>query len=649
MKHIDFQPIKDKLEKDKHVSGWLNSYTKKSSKSTMLSGLAYLVYFSGKDMEQLKRLNPEKLGKLVTEDARIKAISNGYTKSTARTLHTSGKSFFHQTWKHRYPNSLFETDKKSHEFKSKAEYSIRKVILQDKARILLDQCESTTEKAIFAFMYQACQRPQVYPILKIRHAKEIFERDKGPYVFHLTPNLDLKVDVEYDFAVGEDAAYFIRQMVNERKEAGEQINDESPLFRSYSEKITLENGKQVMRKLSRDSMATKGISHSQIRSITRKIAEKSGQQQTTITRLGAKFNWITPRAFRANFKAQMRLGWQRNPFAANLNSDIFLDYLIGHEAPFRGAYDIFTTEFVREEYAKAEPFMSLREIPDFSEDKLQYDRMVDNIRNRAEVLRVKPTLKEIQKIDSDVTKNLDDRRKLLKVIEERLDALNIQVQLLASDETDSKVALAAWKFNQEENKTVDEKIAKLKEFRRQLEENKDKYSFLKGSLIANKEAQDIAKSESMTLEQKIEQLEKVKSDIEEGARRDQELNIQLHEKLAVLRIYTGEQYSALFKEQLRKELQRMQSRHESIDDTLPIQIRVIDDLILRHTPNSVSPSMRTSSALRHSMKSQDRLPEIIVKKFGSPQLLQKFLNANNYKVTQMSPDLTCVLEPKDGV
>jgi hypothetical protein len=33
----------------------------------------------------------------------------------------------------------------------------------------------------------------------------------------------------------------------------------------------------------------------------------------------------------------------------------FLDFILGHTTPYRGAYDTFDHEYVREEYAKAEP------------------------------------------------------------------------------------------------------------------------------------------------------------------------------------------------------------------------------------------------------------------------------------------------------
>jgi hypothetical protein len=58
----------------------------------------------------------------------------------------------------------------------------------------------------------------------------------------------------------------------------------------------------------------------------------------------------------------------------------FLDFMLGHRAPYRGAYDTFDHEYIRDEYSKAEPQLTfLRNRSDLAQGKPETNsqRIVD--------------------------------------------------------------------------------------------------------------------------------------------------------------------------------------------------------------------------------------------------------------------------------
>ena len=81
---------------------------------------------------------------------------------------------------------------------------------------------------------------------------------------------------------------------------------------------------------------------------------------------------LHPYAFRRGWKIMMRRGGVTDP--------IFLDYILGHRPPYRGAYDTYDHEYMRQEYAKAEPQLTfLRNRSDLVQRKQEsnFQRIVD--------------------------------------------------------------------------------------------------------------------------------------------------------------------------------------------------------------------------------------------------------------------------------
>ncbi len=91
--------------------------------------------------------------------------------------------------------------------------------------------------------------------IRFGHIREQLEKNVNPIVVGVKGELVdekgvnvNKASVPYRFAIGRETAELLRQMIQERRDAGESINDESWLFRSYSQKTV---GKAGMRRLAR--------------------------------------------------------------------------------------------------------------------------------------------------------------------------------------------------------------------------------------------------------------------------------------------------------------------------------------------------------------------------------------------------------------
>jgi hypothetical protein len=130
-------------------------------------------------------------------------------------------------------------------------------------------------------------------------------------------------------------------MLEERAKRGEDVKQDSWLFRSYSKRM----GDGYVRKV---RMADEGeaLSPSQVREIVKSAALRIGIQE----RYGKRYLYH-PRGFRRYWKHQLRMG--------GVHTEL-LDYMMGHVLPYGGAYDRWTEEDIRREYKRAERYISLR-------------------------------------------------------------------------------------------------------------------------------------------------------------------------------------------------------------------------------------------------------------------------------------------------
>jgi hypothetical protein len=66
--------------------------------------------------------------------------------------------------------------------------------------------------------------------------------------------------------------------------------------------------------------------------------------------------------------------------SGGVTDPVFLDFILGHRPPYRGAYDTFDHEYIREEYSKAEPQLTfLRNRTDLVQGRQEnyFQRIVD--------------------------------------------------------------------------------------------------------------------------------------------------------------------------------------------------------------------------------------------------------------------------------
>jgi len=284
--------------------------------------------------------------------------------------------------------------------KPRTTYEQRAELTQEEVANLVYSARSLRDKAIICFLAQTGQRVGVLSALKYGHIREVLGRGTSPYVITM-PELFLnfksqninKGSVEYQFCFGEDTANLIRRMLDERKEGGEAITDESWLFRSQqnvSRKQTWTGGRAGAGRLEvhvkRLNETGKPVERRSIEHIVNAAAAAIGIQKVIVTKLGEKNLAIHPHTFRAYWKQQMRL--------AGIQDDELLNYVVNHELPYDGAYDRFRT-ILPKAYASAEPCLSLSTRPRIEEVKKE--AALEAMRHFATAFGIDPMKVRIEK------------------------------------------------------------------------------------------------------------------------------------------------------------------------------------------------------------------------------------------------------------
>jgi len=207
---------------------------------------------------------------------------------------------------------------------------------EDVAR-MVDAATNLRDKAVIAFLPQSGQRVRVLTALRYKHVKDDLEAERVPIIVRV-PEVLLamrginvnKNRVSYKFALGGDAAYFLKLMIEERRRQGEEITDDSWLFRGYA---YLPEGSIAPRRVPRGAPGPP-ISTQRIREIVHRAAWSAG-----IQRKGpGKIYRIHPHVFRRFFNTQLR--------SAGVDR-IDREYLLGHRLPYAGAYDKYTYDYIR--------------------------------------------------------------------------------------------------------------------------------------------------------------------------------------------------------------------------------------------------------------------------------------------------------------
>jgi integrase len=258
------------------VKRWISNFPDRPN--TRRSYLIWLSKFSlwiGKDPDVL--IADAKSDSSETHDL-LKTFYNyllekGFSSNTAVLAYQALRSFYR--W------NEINLGRTPRGFKGRVEYASSYVLSQEDVAKIVYSCESLRDKALIAFLAQSGQRCGVITALRLKHVRRGIERKEYPLIIDIPPILRNNKGVNvnklgdtYRFAIGKDAITLLIEMLKERKNIGEPLDDESWLFRSYAI-VREENRKPV-----RASKTERGqpLTTAAIREIVHRAAKKVKRQ-----------------------------------------------------------------------------------------------------------------------------------------------------------------------------------------------------------------------------------------------------------------------------------------------------------------------------------------------------------------------------------
>jgi len=353
------------------VSEKIKEYTQYPSVEKWLLNLkpssrkAYLPWL--KRFCEYVNLNPEQVLQNAKSDKealhdRLKAFrqkleSDGLASKSYQTGYITIRSFL--AW------NGAKMDKMPRAYKGRTRYESSRIIEPWEVNKMISFGKSIRDKAIISFIYQSAQRIGVLPALRYRHIRTQLERNINPIIVDVKGDLINSAGVNvnksstpYRFAIGKECSDLLRQMIRERIDAGEAINDDSWLFRSYSRRVG-----PGFRRIAQSERGP-ALTGETCNDLIKEAAEKAGIQvkmdigKSVIGQQKVKYE-IHAHAFRRAWKSAMRKG-------GVVDSEL-LDFMLGHELAYQGAYDKFDPPTLSKAYAQAEPYLTCMTTPDVTE------------------------------------------------------------------------------------------------------------------------------------------------------------------------------------------------------------------------------------------------------------------------------------------
>jgi integrase len=350
------------------IKGWLRSVAP-------LTGKRYLYYLKG--FCSFSRLSPRQLLSLAQNDKmRVKEriadfhrenVGKGYALHTCRNSVIAIRAFlsYNEVRFGKLPISL----------RADTEYESNRIFTRQEVFRMLVGARSPRDKAIISFVVQSGQRVGVITTIQYGQVRRQIEDSISPVVIDVNPNLS-KCNVRHSFAIGQECVDFIKIMMAKRESAGEIIDDESILFRSPSLGWSRIGDEMVYGGTAYQHEKGRRLDTASIGILMRKAAAAGGVALNKAIPKGNFPRWnryeLHPHAFRRWFKITVR--------RAGVTDPAFLDFILGHRPPYRGAYDTFDHDFIRQEYAKAESQLTfLRNRADLAQGRQEKDsqRIVD--------------------------------------------------------------------------------------------------------------------------------------------------------------------------------------------------------------------------------------------------------------------------------
>jgi len=228
---------------------------------------------------------------------------------------------------------------------------------------MLSSVRNIKSKAMISLLVQSGQRVGLLSALRYGHVSKQIERAYSPVVVEVSSSIangrDLganKGRTSYRFAFGKESRDYIVQMLNQRRHAGEIINDSSWLFRSAYRWETNSAGVGVPRWFKPNERGEPPHAWWISRLVIRAAYAAGIQSEKVLINypdgFPRRFADVHGTALRAFWKHQMRL-------AGVVDADL-LDFMMGHVVRrYPTVSDVYDAEYVRKEYSRAEPFLTV--------------------------------------------------------------------------------------------------------------------------------------------------------------------------------------------------------------------------------------------------------------------------------------------------
>ena len=229
-------------------------------------------------------------------------------------------------------------------------------LTNDQVQKIVQYAPIARDKAVIAFLYQAGQRDAIFEALKVGHVREEIEQGKRPAVIKIPANFKTcrgrsanKLGKDYYMVIPFETCTFIKAMIEERKRWGEEITDDSWLFRTYSVKLA---GHPI--KVNRSTPAKQAMTKKTVGKIIDHCTKAIG-----IFAQHTKRKLIHPHTFRRCFETTLDDKLSESLLKFIMGRAIPLE--VAHHIPseLRGAYKIYSKEYVREQWNKNDCDMAL--------------------------------------------------------------------------------------------------------------------------------------------------------------------------------------------------------------------------------------------------------------------------------------------------
>ena len=357
----------DNLIDDPKVSVWLRSVTTRSKRQYGYYLKKFCDFSNLSPVELLTLAQSDKMkAKAEMMDFYNEYVRRGYGLNTSRNALETVRSFlgYNEITFGRLPFVVNAT----------AQFESRRIFTHSEVFRMLVGARTPRNRALISFVLQSGQRVGVIRSIRYGEVRRQIENSAIPVVIDVDPNIS-KFRIRHSFAIGQECVNLIKVMMKNREQWGEKIDDESILFRSLGVGTRMIDGNMVPGGAVDRSQRGKPICTGQIGWVMRKAATDGGVTlQRTINPnfpLWMHFE-LHPHAFRRWWKNMMRKGGVKDP--------VFLDFIMGHHEPYHGAYDTFDHDYVRQEYAKAEPqltFLQSYKDPVRPKHENDHQRIVD--------------------------------------------------------------------------------------------------------------------------------------------------------------------------------------------------------------------------------------------------------------------------------